>query len=282
MEKTPHSKICMITGATSGIGRETAIALAGLNYSIILVGRNENKCQITRKHIIQRTGNQQIDFLTADFADLSQIRNLANEFIKKYPKLDILINNAGVYLMTRFVSVDGYEKTFAVNHLAHFLLTNLLLEKLKTSPAARIINVSSMAHDKRNINFDDLSSEKNYNGLYAYSRSKLANILFTYELARLLKDTNITVNAFHPGFVATNFGKNNGLVRFILRRMIKRGALSPAEGADTGIYLATLQEVKQVSGKYFVNKKAVNSSIESYDENLAKELWNKSCEMTGL
>lgn len=272
----------MITGATSGIGREMAFALAGLNYSIILVGRNEKKCQTTRKKIIKRSGNKQINFLTADFSDLSRIRNLANEFIKKYPKLDILINNAGVYLMNRSVSVDGYEKTFAVNHLAHFLLTNLLLEKLKTSPAARIINVSSMAHDKRNIDFDDLLYEKNYNGLNAYSRSKLANILFTYELARLLKDTKITVNAFHPGFIATNFGRNNGLIRFVLRRLIKRGALTPAEGADTGIYLATSEEVDQVSGKYFVNKKAVNSSTESYDENLAKELWNKSRELTGL
>ena len=282
MEKTLHSKICMITGATSGIGREMALALAGLNYSIILIGRNEKKCRVTRKNIITRTGNQQIDIMTADFSDLSHIRNLANDFIQKYPKLDILINNAGVYLMNRSASVDGYEKTFAVNHLAHFLLTNLLLEKLKKGPAARIINVSSMAHEKKNINFDDLLYENNYNGVYAYARSKLANILFTYELDRRLKDTNITANAFHPGFVATNFGKNNGIIRFMLRRLIKRGALTPEEGAETGIYLASSEKVKKVSGKYFVNKKAVNSSKESYNETLAKELWYKSKELTGL
>lgn len=272
----------MITGATSGIGREMAFALAGLNHHIILVGRNEKKCRVTRKIMITRTGNKQIDIMIADFADLSQIRNLANNFIQKYPKLDILINNAGVYLMKRSESIDGYEKTFAVNHLAHFLLTNLLLEKLKKSPAGRIITVSSLAHDKRDINFDDLLYEKNYNGLYAYARSKLANILFTYELTRRLKDANITANAFHPGFVATNFGKNNGMLRFILRRLIKRGALTPEEGAETGIYLAISEDVKHVSGKYFVNKKAVNSSKVSYDETLAGELWYKSKELVGL
>jgi len=282
MMNTTYSKICMITGATSGIGREMALALARLNHKIVIIGRNEKKCLNTQNQIKAQTGNQQIEYITADFSALSNIRNLTEQFKQKYKKLDILINNAGVYSIKRSESIDGYEMTFAVNHLAHFLLTNLLMERLKTSPAARIINVSSMAHEKSNIDFDDLSCKNNYNGLYAYARSKLANILFTYELARLLKDTNITVNAFHPGFVATNFGKNNGIIRFILRRLIKRGALTPVQGAKTGIYLATSEEVNGVSGKYFVNKKAVNSSKESYDETLAKELWYKSCKLTGL
>lgn len=274
------SPVCLITGATSGLGREMAIALAKRKFTVILTGRSEKKCRQTRQKIIRVTGNLKISYITADLADLKQVRLLAQQAQNSFPVLDILINNAGVYSMQQLFSVDGYELTLAVNHLAHFLLTNLLLENLQNSKDGRIITVSSQAHEQGALDFNDLFFEKNYDGFKAYARSKLANVLFTYYLAERLKNTTVTANVFHPGFVRTHFGKNNGLLRFWIRRLVKRGAISPAQGAETGIFLAVDENVKNTSGKYWVEKKPVNSSPLSFDKDLAQKLWHESCILT--
>ena len=231
--------------------------------------------------IIHQTGNDSIGYFVADLSDQQQIRQLADQVNEIYPKLDILINNAGAYFLKRFETVDGYEMTFALNHLNYFLLTNLLIEKIISSAPARIINVSSIAHARGNIHFDDIHFLKNYNGYTAYAQSKLANILFTKSLAKRLKDQNITVNALHPGNVASNFGKNNGLIRYWAKRLIKRNFIPAAKGAETTIYIATSDEVEGITGEYFVDSKVVASSDLSNDEKLGERLWELSEALTG-
>ncbi len=218
--------------------------------------------------------------MVADLSDQRQIRNFAEQVNKTYPKIDILINNAGAYFLKRFESVDGYEMSFALNHLNYFLLTRLLIENLVRSRSARIINVSSIAHKRGTINFDDIHFKKHYNGFNAYAQSKLANILFTKSLANRLKDKNITVNTLHPGNVASNFGRNNGLIRYWAKRLIKRNFISTSKGAETVIYLASSDEVTGVSGEYFVDKMIAASSALSNDEKLQERLWEFSEELT--
>jgi NAD(P)-dependent dehydrogenase (short-subunit alcohol dehydrogenase family) len=230
-------KICLITGATSGIGLETARALASQCMCVIIVGRNREKCE--RTVIINRirtaTGNSSVDYLMEDLSSQKDIRQLCAQFLSRYKRLDILINNAGAKIVKRQVTFDGFEMTFSLNHLAYFLLTNLLLDTLKKSGSARIINVASGAHGGcPRINFDDLQSEKGYVGKVAYAQSKLANILFTYELARRLEGTSVTVNALHPGGVISDFCKNNGLVswaKHVTAHLLHGNLVSPKEGA---------------------------------------------------
>jgi len=277
------NKICVVTGATSGIGLETAKALALMGANVIVVGRNAKKCIATVTELKKQTGNALIESMCADLSELSQVRNLARELKQKYPHIDVLVNNAGAYFKSgRYESTEGYEMTLALNYLSPFLLTSLLVDSLKKSDQGRIINVSSNAHFKGEIRLDDLQSQKDYDGFKAYAQSKLALVLFTYELARRLTNTRITVNALHPGLVATNFGKNNGLLRFYLRRLIKRHEISAEEGARTCIYLATSPDVDEITGGYFVEEKQVASSNDSYDQNLAKKLWEVSEILTNL
>lgn len=273
-------QLCMITGATSGIGEVTALEVARLGARLILVGRNAEKGAATLKRIKEATGNNQLEFMRADFSELAQVRQLAQAFEERYAGLDVLINNACAVFMKRQESVDGFEMTFAVNHLAPFLLTNLLLDRLKTNAPARIVNVSSDAHHQGKMYFDDLQLKEGYSMMRAYAQSKLANILFTYELDKRLSGTGVTVNALHPGFVRTNLGGNHGWLSKILLPIVFLFAKSREDGAQTSIYLATSAEVEGVSGKYFVKQKAKRSSRISYDEANAQRLWGLSEDLT--
>ena len=249
-------KICLITGATDGIGKETARCLGKQNAQLILVGRNQEKGEKVRKILIAKTGNDQIEILTADLSNMKAIRYLVERIHSRYDRLDVLINNAGAFFAQREETDEGFEKTFALNHLNYFLLTKLLLDLIKKGKNPRIINVASGAHIGVTLDFDDLKGENDYSGWTAYKRSKLMNIMFTYKLAELLKDTPITVNTLHPGFVRTRFGDNNtGIVGIGLNLAKKIGAISIKKGATTSVFLATSPMVKGVSGKYFVKCK---------------------------
>jgi retinol dehydrogenase 12 len=278
-----HGKVCMVTGATSGIGLVTAQALARQGATLIVVGRNAERGAATVSRIRQETGNAAVESMIADLSAQGQVRQLASEVQRRFSRLDVLVNNAGALFARRQLSQDGMEMTFALNHLAYFLLTNLLLDHLKASPAARIVNVSSEAHRGARLDFGDLQGERNYRGYRAYARSKLANILFTYELARRLEGTGIAANTLHPGFVATNFGRNNRSFTAGLFRILQLvAAISPEEGAQTIIYLASSPEVTGITGEYFVKQKAVRSSQVSYDRAAAERLWQVSAEITRL
>jgi retinol dehydrogenase-14 len=278
------TKTILVTGATSGIGQETARELAATGAQVIVAGRSEDKARETVASIQSSTGNKDVDFLLADFASLEQVRGLVEQFNGRYDKLDVLINNAGSVFLRRKESVDGFEMTFAVNHLAPFLLTNLLLHKLLAGAPARIINVASDAHENATLDLDDLQMRQDYSVMKAYGVSKLANILFTYELARRLEGSPITANAMHPGFVSTSLGGNN-LPRW-LRRPFKGltslFARDVAQGAETAVFLADSPLVEGVSGKYFIDEEPARSSNLSYDQSLARRLWEMSAEMVGL
>jgi len=275
-------KICLITGANSGIGKATALGLVKMGATMVMVCRDRTRGEDARAQIEATTGNSSIDLMVADLSSQVSIRQLAKDFRTKYQQLHVLVNNAGVAPMKRSLTVDGFETTFAVNHLASFLLTNLLLDMLKASTSSRIINVSSSAHMRAKMNFDDLQGEKNFSMFRAYSQSKLANVLFTYELARKLEGTRVTVNAVHPGVVRTNLGRDStGIVRLgfsVMQPFLK----TPEQGAVTSVYLASSAEVEGATGKYFVNKKEVQSSKESYDEEVARRLWEVSEQLTQL
>jgi NAD(P)-dependent dehydrogenase (short-subunit alcohol dehydrogenase family) len=230
----------------------------------------------------RKTGTTSTVFLHADLSVQTQVRQLAAEFQHRFVRLDVLVNNAGALFMQRQVSADGIEMTLALNHLAYFLLTNLLLESLQASPAARVVNVSSDAHYRARIDFADVQGEQRYGGWRAYCQSKLANLLFTYELARRLPGTGIITNAVHPGFVATGFGRNNRGWFARLMRLAQFAALSPEQGAETLIYLASSSEIAEVSGKYFVKQRSIPSSPASYDQEAARRLWQLSATLTGL
>ena len=277
-------KSVLITGATNGIGKVTALELARLGASVSIVGQDPGKTDHVVKQIKEHSGNPAVERLVADLSSMAQVRQLAQEFRQKHASLHILVNNAGAIFANRMVTVDGYERTFALNHLAYYLLTNLLLDMLISSAPARIINVSSRAHEGASMNFADLQSEQHYSygGSRAYGQSKLANLLFTYELARRLHGTGVTVNALHPGTVATGFGENNGAAMKLSMRIYHQFALTPEQGADTIVHLASSPEVEGVTGKYWMNRKAIQSSPESYDEEAQKRLWSISAQLTGI
>jgi NAD(P)-dependent dehydrogenase (short-subunit alcohol dehydrogenase family) len=279
MDKEDTGRICLITGASAGIGKEMAKAIARSGITVVMVARNVERLKNAQAEIQQAVPGATTDLLPADLSSQTQIRELAAEFQGKYDRLDILINNAGVLVPNRSLTVDGIETTFAVNHLGYFLLTNLLLEKIKSSAPARIVNVSSAAHKSASLDFNDLQNERRYSGFFVYCESKLANVLFTYELARKLEGTGVTANCFHPGAIATElFRDQNILVRLGTQLFLK----GPAKGAETGVYLATSPEVEGVTGKYFVNKKAARSNKQSYDEAAARRLWEISDQLTGI
>ena len=281
-EENMNGKLVLITGATGGIGKETARALYAMGAHVVLVGRNPEKMeQVIAELSSQNPSGGKLEGMIADLSSLEEIRRLAAEFKQKYNRLDVLINNAGAYFNQRLESVDGFEMTFALNHLSYFYLTYLLLDLIKASAPARIINVSSGAHAMAKLNFDNLQSEGLFLGWTAYGRSKLMNILFTRELCRRLLGTRVTANVLHPGFVATNFGHNgNGIGKWIIA-LTQRWALTPEEGAQTSIYLASSPEVAGVSGAYFVDKKIAQPSKAAQDDEAAKRLWEVSLEMVG-
>jgi len=277
-----QGKFCLVTGSTSGIGRVTALALAKMGATVVLACRDKSKGEATRDEIKAQNPNAPVDILLADLSSQQSVRQLARDFTDRYSRLDVLLNNAGGIFLRRSTTIDGLEQTFAVNYLAPFLLTNLLLDTLKASAPARIVTVASGAHQGATINFNDLQAKKRYSAMGAYGQSKLATILFTHELAKRLQGTNVTANCLHPGTVATNFGNGNGPVLSFLVKLVMRTGISPEKGAETSIYLASSPEVEGVTGKYFSNCKEVHSSKESYDDAAAQQLWEISVELTNL
>ncbi|MGZ3602491.1 MAG: SDR family oxidoreductase [Ktedonobacterales bacterium] len=277
-----RGKVCLVTGATTGIGKEIALGLAQRGATVAIVGRDPRKCEAAVTELRTRSGHTSIEALVADLSSQAEVRRLAAEVMQRYPQLHVLINNAGAIFTSRQQTVDSLEMTFALNHLAPFLLTNLLLDTLKASGPARIITTSSMAHQGARINFDDLQSERRYRAFGAYGQSKLANILFTRELARRLTGTRLTANCFHPGVVASNFGRSNGGIAggmFILGRPF---FITPEKGAETGIYLATSPDVASISGQYFARKHVARTSAAANDGAVARRLWDVSADLVHL
>lgn len=282
-------RICLVTGANSGIGKVTAMELARKGARVVMVCRNITKGKRVQQKNIEKTGNGQIDLLIADLRSQASIRSMVEEFKSKYNQLHVLVNNAGTLQSKRTETEDGLETTFGVNHIGNFLLTTLLLDVLKASAPARIINVSSGVHKGATIDLDDLQTiNKRYKSFQVYGMSKLANILFTYELHHRLRKkgiTNVTVNAVHPGFVRTNLGRDGGgfFLKFIFAYLIRPLiAISPNKGAETSVYLASSPEVENISGKYFSKKQEQPSSEISYDRDLQKRLWEVSEELVGF
>ena len=277
-----RDKVCIVTGANSGIGRTTALGLAGLGATVVMVCRDQGRGETARRDISAQSGNESIDLLVGDLASQRSTRELATKIQEKYQRLDVLVNNAGRLISHRSMTEDGLEATFALNHLGYFLLTNLLVDLLKASAPSRIVNVASSAHRMGTIDFDDLQYETGYGGYKAYSRSKLANVMFTYELARRLAGTGVTVNCMHPGTVRTNLFKGaSGTVAFYLN-MLKPLMRSLRKGAETVVYLASSPDVEGVTGQYFVNNRTRRSSRSSYDTAVAQQLWQVSAQLTGM
>ena len=278
-----QDKICLITGANAGIGQQTALELAQMGATVVIVARDPQRGEAARAAIAATTGNPRVELLQADFASPPSIHAMATSFAARYDRLDVLVNNAGVYLTGRETTADGLERTFAVNHLGYFMTTLLLWPSLLAAPSARVINLSSDAHRQAKLNLDDLQNERKYAGFRAYAQSKLANVLFTYELDRRRGNAPVTVNAVHPGFVASNFGRNNrGVIGLVMTRLVPLFAKSVVEGAATSVYLASSPEVAGVSGRYFVDCRPVKSAPQSYDRTAAERLWAVSEELTGL
>ena len=283
MDTTMQGKTCVVTGATNGIGEATALGLARMGATVIGIGRSRAKCAETAERIKRLTGDEQVAFFIADLSVQEQVRHLAETIQRHYARLDVLVNNAGAYFTSRQESADGIEMTWALNHLNYFLLTNLLLDLLKASAPSKVICVSSDAHRGASIRFDDPEYKKGYSGFTVYGHSKLANVLFTYELARRLEGTYVTANALHPGFVASGFGMNNGGLMSVAMRVVQHfGARSPEKGARTGLYLASSPQVENVTGQYFADERALKSSPASYDRAAAARLWTLSAQMTHL
>jgi NAD(P)-dependent dehydrogenase (short-subunit alcohol dehydrogenase family) len=277
-----EGKRCLITGATAGIGLVTAAELARRGAHVIGVGRSSRRCDQAIERIRQQVPTATVEYRLADLSSQAEIRRLAQEVKTSTPRLDVLINNAGGIFLTRQESVDGLEMTFALNHLAYFLLTNLLVDLLTSTSHARIVSVSSAAHKGARINFDDFQAKTNYSAWRAYQQSKLANILFTRELSRRLESRRVTANALHPGFVRTEIFRAEGFTGWLLRRAADLFALTPERGAMTSLHLATSPEVEGVSGKYFDKQRPVTPSLEARDDVTARKLWDVSAELTGL
>ncbi len=272
-------RVFLVTGANSGIGKATALGLARLGGTIVMACRSAKRGEAARQDIVRDSGNSKVYLEIVDLASEDSTRSFAEEFTRKYPRLDVLINNAGVYTSHREVTPDGLERTFEVNYLSGFLLTHLLLDLLKKSAPSRIVNVSSSAHSGGTIHFGDLQGEQRYGGFGAYGQSKLAQILFTQELARRLQGTRVTVNACHPGVIRTNLGMGgtSAVVRFV--RMFFKG---PEKGAETPIYLSVSPEVAGVTGKYFANKHLREPSRAAQDPDVARRLFDVSAELAHL
>lgn len=272
-------KLCVVTGASAGIGKETALGLAKLGASVVLVCRDPERGETASREIKRISGSDAVELMICDLSSQTSIRQFASEFKSRHDRLDVLVNNAGVFLRQRSQTEDGIESTFAINHLGYFLVTNLLLDLLKSSAPSRIVNVASAAHRYGRLDLNSWVTARDYSSFGAYANSKLANVLFTYELARRLEGTGVTANCLHPGAVATSLFRR---LPKILEVLIKLTTISPQRGARTSIYLASSAEVEGVSGKYFVRRRPQRSSSASYDEQAARRLWDLSEQLAGL
>ena len=271
----------MVTGASDGIGYVAACELAQKGASVIIVGRNASKTHAAAMRIIDRTKNDDVSYFVADLSSQRDVRRLAQQVKERTQRLDVLLNNAGAIFLSKQTSIDGLEMTFALNHMGYFLLTNLLLELLTQSAPSRIINVSSSSHGSPGrFLLQELPRLGSNRGYRAYGRSKLCNILFTYELARRLEGTGITVNALHPGLVRTNIARNNGILGRVVNFFIGARGVDAVQGAGTLVYLASSRDAEDVTGKYFVDCRPVPSSRLSYDPDLAAGLWELSERLT--
>ena len=272
----------LVTGGSGGIGRATALGLAAMGAHLAITGRDRGRTEDAAREIRAAAGGQ-VDVFVADLSCQAQVRRLAGEVLQSLSRIDVLVNNAGGYWNARHVTADGLERTFAINHLAPFLLTNLLLDRLKDSAAARVVTVSSNVQATGRIDFDDLQGERSYSGARAYNQSKLANVLFTYELARKLRTTLVTANALHPGVVRTSFGAEDpGGVQRLFIPFVRPFMKAPGRGAATSIHLASAPELEQVTGRYFARSKPRRSSRRSYDLAAAARLWQVSADLADL
>jgi NAD(P)-dependent dehydrogenase (short-subunit alcohol dehydrogenase family) len=275
-------QVCIVTGSNSGIGKETALALAHLEAKVVMVVRNKERGEQALSEIIQQTGNHNTVLMLCDLSSFTSIRQFAQEFTEQYDVLNVLINNAGAVFDKRQLTVDGLEQTLAVNYLGPSLLTHELLPLLKSSAPSRVINVSSGLSKSGKIALDDLQSEKQYNGMRVYANVKLMVLMYTYELARRLAGTGVTVNAVLPGFVATNLGRNSGSRRSSLMfRVVRPFQISAKKGAETSVYLASAREVEGVTGKCFSKGKETRTSPTSYNQNLQTRLWDATTKLLG-
>ena len=279
MSANLEDRVFLVTGANSGIGKATALGLARLGGTVVMACRSATRGEAARQHIVRDSGNSKVYLELVDLASEDSTRSFAEEFKRKYPRLDVLVNNAGVYTPHREVTPDGLERTFEVNYLSGFLLTHLLLDLLKKSAPSRIVNVSSSAHSGGTIHFDDLQGEQRYGGFGAYGQSKLAQILFTRELAGRLEGTGVTVNACHPGVIRTNLGIG-GVSAFV--RFVRMFFKSPERGAETPIYLSVSPDVERVTGQYFANKHVREPSRAAQDPDVARRLFDVSAELAHL
>jgi len=275
-------KKVIVTGATDGIGLITARRLAEQGAAVDLIARNASKGAAVVEQLKRQTNNPDIRFFKADLSRFDDVRAVADEIKAHAPKLDVLVNNAGAMFMDRQISVDGYEMTFALNHLSVFLLTQLLMDNLLAADQARIVTVASVAHRGSDLDFDDLDSQKGaHSGWRSYQRSKLANILFTHSLAKRLEGTGVTANCLHPGFVASRFGENNSTALRLIFKAGKIFAISPEKGAETSVFLASSEQVDGETGGYYIRKKRSSPSRQASNEETARQLWDRSVEMTG-
>jgi NAD(P)-dependent dehydrogenase (short-subunit alcohol dehydrogenase family) len=276
-------KVCIVTGSNSGIGKETALALAKMDATVVMVVRNRERGEKAKIEIVSRSGNKSVDLMVCDLSLMNSIRHFAEEFQDRYDRLNVLINNAGAVFSKREVTEEGFERTLAVNYLGPFLLTHQLLALLKSSTPSRVTNLSSGLHKSGKIDLDDLQSEKSYGGMKVYASAKLTVIMFIYELARRLEGSGVTANVVEPGFAATNLGRNSGSLRSsIMFKMVRPMQISARKAAETSVYMASSDEVKDVTGKCFTKMHETTSAPISYDQQLQKQLWDKTTEMLGL
>jgi NAD(P)-dependent dehydrogenase (short-subunit alcohol dehydrogenase family) len=277
-----EGKVVLVTGGTSGIGRAAATALAAMGAEVVVTGRSRERGEAAVEEIRDTSGNERVHLMLADLAVQAEVRGLAEEFRERYDRLDVLVNNAGLVQSRRVETPDGIELTLAVNHLAPFLLTNLLIGLLEESAPSRVVTVSSEARRGAEIDFEDLQSERRYRAFKVYGMTKLANILFTYELAERLEGTGVVANCLHPGGVNTNFGNNNRSFGTLIFRAFKPFMRTPEQGADTVVYLAVSPEAGKMTGRYLIDRKVVSSFEEPHDVVAQKKLWVVSEELTNL
>jgi retinol dehydrogenase-14 len=276
------AKTVLVTGASGGIGRATALGLARMGAHLAICGRDRESTEAAAGEL-RAAGGGQAEVFVADLSSQAEVRRLADQVLQRCARIDVLVNNVGGYWDTRHLTTDRLERTFALNHLAPFLLTNLLWDRLSNSAPARVVTVSSNAHAQGRIDFDHLQGEGSYSGARAYSQSKLANVLFTYELARRLPASSVTANALHPGVTGTSFGAEDpGGVQRRLVPFVRPFMHTPAQGAATSIHLASAPDLQQVTGRYFANRKPKRSAKASYDRAAAARLWQVSTELVGL